>query len=110
MNKKDLIFIAIALGVIGLFIFLSVIGKKPKPLSVQNHSAYSSEWKRDTCLGCHAPGNVAPMPEKHPQKGRWDDRKNTECNLCHKPPAVTTAFFFPNHRKESFVWLNLLQK
>jgi len=110
MNKKDLIFIAIALGVIGLFIFLSVIGKKPKPLSVQNHSAYNSEWKRDTCLGCHAPGNVARMPEKHPQKGRWGDRKNTEWNLRHKPPAVTTAFFFPNHRKEPFVWLNLLQK
>ncbi|HXG94926.1 MAG TPA: hypothetical protein VNN73_21480 [Blastocatellia bacterium] len=111
MNKKDLIFISIAVGVIGLFIFLSLIGKKPKPLNATDyHATVTAQTTRDECLACHAPEAAAPMPANHPQKGRWDDRKGTNCLVCHKPPARAAFILLPAYREGKSLWLNLLQK
>jgi hypothetical protein len=105
MNKKDLIFISIAIGVIGLFIFLSIIGQKPKPLTASDyHAGVTAQTLREDCLACHHPDHAmtdrARMPANHPQKGRWDDRKGTNCVVCHKPPAATTAIFFSYKQRE----------
>jgi len=72
MNKKDLLFAAIALSVIGLFVILSVSARHPKPMADRpEHAGVTRDTKRETCWGCHAPDStVAPMPAHHPKKGR----------------------------------------
>ncbi|HEU4388513.1 MAG TPA: hypothetical protein VFV34_11995 [Blastocatellia bacterium] len=96
MNRKDLIFISILAGVLGIFIFLSAI-KRPVPqLSVrEEHQGMSQGTSPDTCLACHDPGSqIAPMGARHPKKGR--PPKKDDCFLCHKPPAAAvTAFTLP---------------
>jgi hypothetical protein len=106
MKKKDLIFVAIAVSVIGLFIFLSLIGRKPKPLAVRaEHAGVSRETSSDDCLACHAPDStVAPMPPRHPKKGRPPD-KTTPCYACHKYPESAVAILMTK-REGEFLWLN----
>jgi hypothetical protein len=111
MKKKDLFFVIGALVVIGIFIFLSVIGRKAKPLSsVSEHAGINSKTEPETCFTCHAPdSNVKPMPEHHPKKGRPPDKTN--CFICHQAPATATAFFtFTKPREEKFIWPNQPQK
>jgi len=114
MKSKDLIFIAIALGVIGLFVFLSLIGRKPKPMTSRaEHAAVTKDTPRESCLECHAPGStVAPMPERHPKKGRPPD-KTTPCYACHKLPPPAPAVLLPalsSLRGDFFVWQNRHQE
>jgi hypothetical protein len=115
MKKKDLMFIAMALGVIGLFVFLSLIGRKPKPLSPRpEHASVTKDTPRETCLECHAPGSpVAPMPDRHPKKGRPPD-KTTPCYACHKyPTGAVAAVFKPSMLRikgDLFLWLNQQHK
>ena len=91
MNRKDLIFAAVAIAVIGVFIFLTVIGRKPIPMSGRTeHAAVTEKTSRETCLPCHAPdSSVAPMGLRHPKKGRPPDEMS--CFKCHKPPAAIVA-------------------
>jgi hypothetical protein len=113
MNRKDLIFLAIAVSVLALFIVLSNIGRKPKPMSVRpEHAGMSRDTPREDCLACHAPDSqVAPMPARHPKKGKPPD-KTTPCYACHNLPGPsTTAFVFHligNYRAKSrevrFTW------
>jgi hypothetical protein len=118
MNKKDLIFISIAIGVIGLFIFLSLIGKKASPMTAANHPQFNSEWTRETCLSCHHPETGTAqkkMPPSHPQKGSVEDRRGTGCTVpgCHRPPesgAKTALIYQPNHLEGQFSWLSRQQK
>jgi hypothetical protein len=111
MKKKDLMFIAMALGVIGLFVFLSLISRKPKPLTARaEHAHVTKETPRETCLECHAPDSpIAPMPARHPKKGKPPD-KTTPCYACHKYPAdPVQAFILPNTlsiRGDNVLWLN----
>lgn len=114
MNKKDLIFAAIVVFVIGLFVFLSVIGKKPAPMAARTeHTGMSKETPRATCLECHAPDSqIAPMPPTHPLKGKPDEKKGqpenkkTPCTECHKPPPVSPQAFKQNtNREDLFSWL-----
>jgi hypothetical protein len=106
MNRKDLIFISIAVGVIGLFIFLSVIGKKPKPLTAEHHPGVTDKMTREQCLECHGAAGVSPMPANHPQKGKEDERRPTNCYVCHRPPQPATAavIILSNRREVEFVW------
>src|SRR5215475_5738136 len=115
MKKKDLMFIAMALGVIGLFVFLSLISRKPKPLTARaEHASITKETPRETCLECHAPtSTVAPMPERHPKKGRPPD-KTTPCYACHKyptePAAAALLSMLPSINGDIFLWLNQQHK
>lgn len=118
MNKKDLIFISIAVGVIGLFIFLSMIGKKASPMTAEHHPQFNNEWTRETCLSCHHPETGTAqkrMPPSHPQKGGLADSRSTNCTVpgCHRPPAsaAKTAFIYQSNQREGqFSWLNRQQR
>jgi hypothetical protein len=94
MNRKDLIFLGIAVSVVALFVVLSVIGRKPKPIGVRpEHAGMSRDTAREDCLACHAPDSqIAPMPARHPKKGKPPD-KTTPCIACHKLPESTAAAF-----------------
>jgi hypothetical protein len=114
MNRKDLIFAAIIVAVIGVFVFLSVIGKKAAPmLERPEHMGMSKSTSRETCFQCHAPdSNIKPMPPTHPIKGKPDEKKGqpeskkTPCTECHKPPATTPqALKQTINREDLFSWL-----
>ncbi|MCI0488725.1 MAG: hypothetical protein L0229_19215 [Blastocatellia bacterium] len=106
MNRKDIIFAAIALVVIGLFVFLSLIGREAKPVTARaEHAGVTRDTPRETCWGCHAPDStVAPMPARHPKKGKPPDT-TTPCYACHKLPDETAAFIYLTKTEErTFVW------
>jgi hypothetical protein len=112
MKKKDLYFVVGALVVIGIFIYLSVIGREAKPLSnVAEHAGINSKTEPETCFTCHAPDSkVRPMPGHHPKKGRPPDKTN--CFICHNAPTTATAFLPFNQfmMEEKFIWRNQPQK
>jgi hypothetical protein len=112
MKKKDLFFVIGALALIGLFVYLSAIGRKPKPLSnVSEHAGVTSKTEPESCFTCHAPdSNVKPMPEHHPKKGRPPDKTN--CFICHKAPATASALFTFHQfmTEDQFIWRNQPQK
>jgi len=91
MKRKDLIFIAIIAIVVGIFIFLSAIGRKPPALTGRpEHSGFTDKTPNEACLVCHAPDStVAPMPVHHPKKGRPPDKM--PCSVCHKTPKAAAA-------------------
>jgi hypothetical protein len=111
MKKKDLYFLAMAAAVIGLFVFLSMIGRKAAPMTARpEHAGMSTETPRETCWTCHAPDSqVAPMPIRHPKKGKPPDQ-TTPCAVCHKYRVAPPAFFnslesvSPKYREGVFVW------
>ena len=50
MGKKDLFFIGILVAVVGLFIFLSVTGRKPAPMRARvEHAGITKDTPRETC-------------------------------------------------------------
>ena len=114
MGKKDLFFIGILVAVVGLFIFLSVTGRKPAPMRARvEHAGITKDTPRETCLQCHASGDeIVPMPagQRHPKKGSPLDNKGTPCSLCHKlPPDAASAILYP--KKEGLrAWLNQQEK
>src|SRR5215813_9342742 len=83
MNKKDLWFLLIALGVVGLFTFLWAVSRKAPPLSVRpEHANVTRETRREDCWVCHAPdASAAPMSPRHPKKGKPPDT-TTPCYVC----------------------------
>lgn len=103
MNKKDLFFITIAVAVLGIFIFLSVIGRKPPQMTERaEHGGVTRNTSRDTCIGCHGPGSIAPIQwqgseKNHPKKGVPPDTMN--CFACHRPPAGPVAASVANETK-----------
>jgi cytochrome c551/c552 len=92
MRRKDLIFIAIIVAVLGIFIFLSAVGRKAPAMTARaEHAGANKKTTNETCLGCHAPDStVAPMPARHPKKGKPPDTK-TSCFACHRPPEDHVA-------------------
>jgi hypothetical protein len=114
MKKKDLFFIIGALVVVGIFFYLSYIGRKPKPITnITEHAGLTDKTEPATCLACHAPDStVRPMPEHHPKKGRPPDKSS--CFMCHKLSGSASAFFSPTFSirlsEEKFKWLNQQQK
>jgi hypothetical protein len=114
MNRKDIIFAGIAVAVIGLFIYLSLIGKKPTPLTARaEHAGVSRETPRETCWSCHTPD--AEVWLRHPKKGKPPDQ-TTPCAQCHKFPETATALFrstknsINENREGLLTWLNRQQK
>jgi hypothetical protein len=119
MKRKDLIFIAVLVAVVAIFIFLSQIGRKPAALTSRpEHAGLGKKTPPETCLACHAPDStVAPMPVNHPKKGRPpDEMKGMEfkCFTCHRPPAETTAMLITSNKtgnKElAPLWLYLQER
>ncbi|MEW6126357.1 MAG: hypothetical protein AB1757_04775 [Acidobacteriota bacterium] len=114
MKKKDLYFIIGAIVIIGIFVYLSYIGRKAKPLTaITEHAGITDKTEPASCLPCHAPdSNVKPMPEHHPKKGRPPDKSS--CFMCHKPPASASALFLPTFSKAisegKFKWQSQQQK
>jgi len=110
MKKKDLIFIAVIVVVVGLFIFLSAIARKPPAFTDRpEHAGLTSKTQRDTCLTCHAPdAAVAPMTARHPKKGRPNDRDTDKwvCFKCHKEEKPVTAAMTVNFAERELSWLN----
>ena len=110
MNKKDLWFLLIALGVVGLFTFLWLVSRKAPPLNARpEHTAVSRDTKREACWACHAPdAAVAPMSPRHPKKGKPPDQ-TTPCYVCHKYPdqsATPAIFITPTTREVTSLWLS----
>jgi len=108
MKKKDLIFIGIIVGVVGVFVFLSAIGRKaPVFTDRPEHAGLTAKTQRDTCLVCHAPdATVAPMPARHPKKGRPNDRDPDKwvCFRCHKEEKPLTALITGDSIQGSTLW------
>lgn len=114
MNKKDLWFLLIAVGVIGLFTFLWAVSRKAPPLDQPNqprpeHAGMTRDTKREECWACHAPDStVAPMSARHPKKGKPPDQ-TTPCYVCHKypdPAAKPAIFITPLSREVTSTWLS----
>jgi hypothetical protein len=110
MKSKDLIFIAIIAGVVGIFVFLSAIGRKPPALTARpEHAGLTDKTPRETCLVCHAPDStVAPMPVHHPKKGRPPDKM--PCSVCHKMPHAAPALYISSPSEVERRWLSQLRK
>lgn len=119
MRKKDLYFIIGALVIIGIFIFLSKIGRQAKAVSDSpQHAGFTAKTEAETCWGCHAPDStVKPMPEHHPKRGRPPDKSS--CFVCHKLPTTATIFLNPSlfsktsstsSVEEPFIWRSQQQK
>ena len=110
MNKKDLWFVLIAVGIVGLFIFLSVISRKAPPMSVRpEHATVTRDTRREDCWTCHAPDStISPMSPRHPKTGRPPDQ-TTPCYICHiypDPNATPAILITPTTREGSSLWLN----
>jgi len=110
MKKKDLIFIAIIVGVVGVFIFLSAIARKaPVFTDRPEHAGMTSKTQRENCLACHAPDSaVAPMSARHPKKGKPNDRDPDKwvCFKCHKEEKPVTALLISDLAEGKLQWLS----
>src|SRR5512143_2216709 len=109
MNRKDLYFLAVAVGILALFTFLWIISRKPPAMTARTeHAGISRTTPRETCWGCHTP--ESKMWERHPNKGKPTDRdKTTPCYACHKLPEaqVASSFFHTSNTTEVKVrWPN----
>jgi hypothetical protein len=86
------VFTLVAAAVIGGLVVLSLIGRKPKPLSAgPHHAAVSARTSREDCLKCHDPSlaeSVKPMPESHPLVWR---KQEVACTTCHGASGLATT-------------------
>src|SRR5579862_1823815 len=75
MKRKDLIFIAVLVVVVGIFVLLSSLSRKAAAMTPRpEHSGFNRKTPPEACLACHAPGStIAPMPANHPKKGKPPD-------------------------------------
>ena len=113
MNKKDLYFLGVAIGILALFTVLWIISRKPPAMTARSeHIGINQKTPRETCWGCHTPDSK--FWQHHPNKGKPTDRdKTTPCSACHKlpEPQVAAAFRWrSNTREVEFKWLSLPQK
>jgi hypothetical protein len=74
LRKSDLIFVALALGVVLFLAFLPSPrdNNPPVPNDLAHHGI---KLERD-CLGCHVQGGKRPMQARHP--------KRQDCFRCHR--------------------------
>jgi len=113
MNRKDIYFLAVAVGIIALFTFLWIISRKPPAMTARpEHAGISKTTTRETCWGCHTPDS--PIWARHPNKGKPTDRdKTTPCSACHKLPETQVAIassYTSNNGEVDLKWLNRRQK
>jgi len=88
LNGRDWGFIGAAVIVVGGLVALSMIGRKPVPMSAGSyHTGLSTASKRAECMVCHDPKNPAasnPLSAAHPLVWR---KEEVSCTVCHVPPA-----------------------
>src|SRR6185295_1293410 len=113
MNRKDLYFLGVAVGIIALFTFLWIIRRPPPAMTTRaEHVGINQKTPRETCWGCHTPDSQ--VWQHHPNKGKPTDRdKTTPCSACHKlpdPQIAASAFRIRNTRELEFKWQNQQQK
>ncbi|HWC75851.1 MAG TPA: hypothetical protein VG778_00220 [Blastocatellia bacterium] len=114
MNKKDIYFVGLLVLVLGVFMTLWLISRKPPAMSGRaEHIGVTRETRRESCFECHGPDQAAPLPPHHPKKGLPDETKGrpnatpTPCAECHKlPPPAVAAFDIPGVRKGRPQWQN----
>jgi hypothetical protein len=107
MNKKDLWFLLIAVGVVALFTLLSIFSRRAPAMKVRpEHAGITRETKREDCWGCHTPDSEVWL--RHPKKGKPPDQ-TTPCYVCHKLPdaGAATAVLQPTRIREGeLLWLD----
>src|ERR1044072_8821536 len=105
MDKKDLWFLLIAVGVVALFTFLWAISRKAPPMTARpEHAGITRETKREECWGCHTPDSK--IWDRHPKKGKPPDQ-TTPCYACHTLPganAATAIILSTKIREGEFIW------
>lgn len=79
MNKKDFMFIGLAILVVAVLYVLSMSGKKPPEIPANTVHAEAMNMTKEDCKECHAPGKEKPMNPHHPFKD--------QCFNCHKQKA-----------------------
>lgn len=109
MNRKDLYFLGIAIGIIALFTFLWIVSRKPPAMSARvEHAGITRHTERETCYGCHTPDSKVWV--RHPNHGKPTERvATTPCYACHKLPeaqVASAAFLKSSQREVRFTWLN----
>ena len=117
MKRRDLLFIISIVAVVGIFIFLSVIGKNAQQMKTRpEHAAFTraspDETPNQACLVCHAPNlasdssdhSIKPMPPTHPKKGRPPDQFS--CYRCHALPDRTRAMLGARPEESLLTWLS----
>jgi hypothetical protein len=108
MNRKDIYFLAVAIGIIALFTFLWLASRKPPAMTARiEHAGINNKTTRETCWSCHTP--ESKMWERHPNKGKPTDRdKTTPCAACHKLPEhqVARALLHKSNKGVDFIWPN----
>src|SRR5262245_3079205 len=113
MNRKDLYFLGIAVGIIALFTFLWAVSRKPPAMTPRpEHAGITRNTTHETCWGCHTPDSK--IWERHPKKGKPSTTdKSTPCYACHKLPESQTADALFHHlqfREVGIIWPSPRQK
>ncbi|MBO0859542.1 MAG: hypothetical protein J2P21_13870 [Chloracidobacterium sp.] len=88
MKSRDLIFIAIVIGVVGGLVLVSIWQRPPAMLATTPE--HLTARQRGECLKCHTPEKLADMELHHKHPIKWRD-EHTACIDCHKPPREATA-------------------
>ncbi len=76
LTRRDAAFVAVVGAVLVVLALGS--GKRTTP-ATPDDPPHRNARARATCLGCHGPGGVRPVPKRH--------SKMDQCFLCHAPPA-----------------------
>jgi hypothetical protein len=88
LTGRDWGFIGAAVIVVGALVALSLVGKKPVPMSAGSyHLGLSAASKRADCMTCHDPTKPEasrPLEPSHPLVWRKED---VSCTVCHAPAA-----------------------
>jgi hypothetical protein len=88
LKGRDWGFIGAAVVVVGVLVALSVVGRKPVPMSNGTyHAGLGAASKRADCMVCHDPNKpdaVNPLQAKHPLVWRKED---VACTVCHAPSS-----------------------
>lgn len=107
MNRKDIYFLAVAIGIIALFTFLWMFSRTPPAMTARaEHSGLNNKTPRETCWSCHTPDSKVWV--RHPKKGKPPDT-TTPCSACHKLPESQVAiasFHTSNNKEVDFIWPN----
>jgi hypothetical protein len=97
LNGRDWGFIGAAVVVVGALVALSLIARKPVPMSDgAYHVGLTKTSKRADCMVCHDPNKPDasnPLKAEHPLVWRKED---VACTVCHVPSTqVASADWSP---------------
>lgn len=75
MDKRDLIFLAIVIGVVTA---LSLGSSERRTAPTPNDPVHRQVTTRQGCMQCHGPGGIRPQPKGH--------TRQEQCFQCHRQP------------------------